>query len=101
MNKITVLLFGTTIQMCITFIILSCIINISFIQKIKKISEIKNIIFGLHLTLIGILTFYLTYTYMFTSMFWSIAMYFLPIYIITTGFMMSLVGYFTNLNHGD
>lgn len=44
------------------------------------------------MTLIGMLVFYITYTYKFTSIFWSTAMYFLLVYIITTGFTISLIG---------
>lgn len=93
MNQIIILLFGTTIQTVITFIILSSIINYFILQKIKKVNRLKNIIFGLEITLIGMLVFYLTHTYSFTSIFWSIAMYFIPVYIITTGFTLSLIGY--------
>ena len=93
MNQITILLFGTTIQTVITFIILSSIINYFVLQKIKKINGLKSIIFGLEITLIGMLVFYLTHTYRFASIFWSIAMYFVPVYIITTGFTVSLIGY--------
>ena len=93
MNQIIILLFGTTIQTVITFIILSSIINYFILQKIKKVNGLKNIIFGLEITLIGMLVFYLTHTYSFTSIFWSIAMYFIPVYIITTGFTLGLIGY--------
>lgn len=93
MNQIIILLFGTTIQTVMTFIILSSIINYFILQKIKKVNGLKNIIFGLEITLIGMLVFYLTYTYSFTSIFWSIAMYFIPVYIITTGFTLGLIGY--------
>ncbi len=93
MNQILSFLFVTIIQMFITFIILSSIINYFILQKIKKINGLKNIIFGVEITLIGMLVFYLTHTYRFASIFWSIAMYFVPVYIITTGFTISLIGY--------
>ena len=93
MNQIISFLFGTLIQTVITFIILSSIINYFILQKIKEFTGLKSIIFGIEITLIGMLVFYLTYTYTFTSIFWSIAMYFVPVYIITTGFTVSLIGY--------
>lgn len=72
MNQIISLLFGTPIQMIVTFIVLSSIINYFILQKIKKFNGLKNIIFYLEITIIGMLAFYLTYTYTFTSIFWSI-----------------------------
>ncbi len=72
MNQIISLLFGTPIQMIVTFIVLSSIINYFILQKIKKFNGLKNIIFYLEITIKGMLAFYLTYTYTFTSIFWSI-----------------------------
>ena len=100
MNQILSFLFGTLIQIVITFIILSSIINYFILQKIKKFNGLKNIVFGVEITLIGMLVFYLTHTYRFTSIFWSIAMYFVPVYIITTGFTISLIGYISK-NKGE
>lgn len=88
-----ILLFGSIIQIIIVFAFLSFTINYFFMQRIKHIDGIKNIIFWLQLTLIGVLSFYLIYTHTFTSIFWSIALYFIPVYILTTGFTISLIGY--------
>ena len=94
------LLFGSPIQMVITFIILSSIINYFILkcnslilENIKKVNGLKNILFGIEVTLIGILIFYLAFKYTFTSMLWSIVVFFIPVYIITTGFTLSLIGY--------
>lgn len=93
MNKFLIIFFGTQIQTTITFIILSFLINIKLIPAIRKNDGLKNILLGLHLTLIGMLLYYEVSNYVFTTVFWSIAMYFLPIYIITLGFSISLNGY--------
>lgn len=98
MDKLLVMLNGFIFSKII-FIIISCAINFCFIKRIKKISGLKNLIFGLQITLIGMVIFYMIFNYTFYSIFWSIVMYFIPIYFLTTGFTISLIGYLEKINN--
>lgn len=92
-------IFGSFTFSTLIFIAISCGINFCFIKRIKKISGLKNLIFGLQITLIGMVVFYIIFNYTFYSIFWSIAMYFIPIYLLTTGFTLSLIGYLGKTNN--
>lgn len=92
------IIFGSFTFSTLIFIAISCVINFCFIKRIKKISGLKNLIFGLQITLIGMVVFYIIFNYTFYNIFWSIAMYFVPICILTTGFTLSLIIYYSTFN---
>ena len=74
-------------------IIIAIIINFALRGSIKNKDSIHCIMFGLEVTIIGILLYYTVYTSIFASEFANILPYFIAIYFITTGFMISLAGF--------
>lgn len=92
----SLILSGSYILGGMILVLISYVINLSFIHKIRKKDGYKNLIFGLQITLIGVVAFYVKYNYTYLSLFWSVVINFIPIYILTTGFMFSLIGYFDN-----
>ena len=92
-------IFSSLIVRTIIFVLISFAINLSFLKKIKNINAIKNLIFGLQITLIGIGSLYIFWNYTFYSIFWSVIMWFIPIYLITTGFTFGLTGYLDKSNN--
>ena len=93
------IIFGSFTFSTLIFIAISYGINLCFIKRIKKINGLKNLIFGLQITLIGMVVFYLIFNYTVYSVFGSIVRYFIPIYILTTGFTFSLIGYLDKTNN--
>lgn len=86
-------IFSSLIIRIIIFAFISFVINLSVLKKIKNINAMKNLIFGLQITLIGISSLYIIGNYTFYSIFWSKIMWFIPIYLLTTGFTFGLTGY--------
>ncbi|WP_294363253.1 hypothetical protein [uncultured Clostridium sp.] len=86
-------IFSSLIIRIIIFAFISFVINLSVLKKIKNINAMKNLIFGLQITLIGISSLYIIWNYTFYSIFWSKIMWFIPIYLLTTGFTFGLTGY--------
>jgi len=97
LNKV-LFIFSFLIIKITIFALISFLINLSFLNRIKKTSSMKNLIFGLQITLIGITSLYIVWNYTFHSIFWGIAMWFIPIYLITTGFTFGLIGYLDKSN---
>lgn len=94
-----VVIFSSLIIRTIIFVFISFVINLSVLKKIKNTNAMKNLIFGLQITLIGISSLYIIWNYTFYSLFWSQVMWFIPIYLITTGFTFGLIGYLDKNNN--
>lgn len=95
-----VVIFSSLIIRTIIFVFISFVINLSVLKKIKNTNAIKNLIFGVQITLIGISSLYIIWDYKFySSIFWSQVMWFIPIYLITTGFTFGLTGYLDKNNN--
>jgi len=73
------------------FAIISAIIDIFLLKKVKRKAPIANVLFGIHITLIGIFIFSIVYNTTFYNRIDSIIPYFIAIYLITTGFIFSLI----------
>lgn len=94
-----IIVFSAYLIVFIIFIALSILINkLVFIKKIKMKNYIKNFIFGILIFLLGIFLLYLSYNKEFRSNGLNLIKYFIPVYIITTGFTIVLMGYLDNNN---
>ena len=92
-------IFSSLIVKIIIFASISFVINLSFLKKVKNINAMKNLIFGLQITLIGISSLYVVWNCTFYSIFWSDAIWFIPTYLITTGFTFGIIGYLDKSNN--
>ena len=93
------IIFSSLIVKIIIFASISFVINLSFLNKVKNVNSMKNLMFGLQITLIGISSLYLAWNYTFYSIFWSNAIWFIPVYLITTGFTFGIIGYLDKSNN--
>lgn len=79
-------------------ILISCFINIILLKKFKIYNYMQNLLFGLELTLIGVILYYINTGYLHYSFFFNTIINFITTYLLTTGFTLTLIGYLSKSN---
>ena len=77
----------------IFFLVLSIILNIGFIKRIKRDKGASNIIFGMIISIVGISSFLFVWNFTFYSITEVIVAYFITIYLIVTGIFFTSIGF--------
>jgi len=75
--------------MFLIFAVISAVIDLFILEHIKRKEPIVNVLFGLHITLIGMFIFFIVYNTTFYNRVDYAIPYFIAIYLMTTGFIFS------------
>lgn len=77
----------------ISMIIISIIIDLLILKKIKQKKRPKDSILGFQISILGIFLFYIVYNREFYTMYADIIPFFMSVYLIVTGVVFNIYNY--------